>query len=261
MAPAPQIPLGPAAAGAAPAGDKGRGNHLRPHPDPHPRGGLQAPPGSSRAPHRAPRGRRRPRSGRRRRTRRLRPLPTGVWLPEPRPPHHLLADGTVRTYFAAAPDYPFEDRAPAAPPAPISSPRAGPDLWPPHQPPPPQMPMPTPMQMPPHEAKRRHPADQDDGFLRRPKQPRRTAPQSHSTAAAHARVDRHALRGAFLKYARCSTKAPSRDGATSRAVVFRASPVAGFYSVYLVAKMVCTLSRQISLRMQGANGLTIRYAY
>ncbi|GJN09028.1 hypothetical protein PR202_ga26996 [Eleusine coracana subsp. coracana] len=107
----------------------------------------------------------------------------------------LLADGTVRTYFALPPDYPFE----AAPLPPFPHlPRAGPDLWPPHQPPPQYMPMP----MPPHDAKRKHPADHDEGFPRHPKQPRFDAPRHPPQLPPHGAVDRHALRRAFLKYAK-----------------------------------------------------------
>ncbi|GJN40635.1 hypothetical protein PR202_gb29881 [Eleusine coracana subsp. coracana] len=107
----------------------------------------------------------------------------------------LLADGTVRTYFALPPDYPFES-APL-PPFP-HLPRAGPDLWPPHQPPPQYMPMP----MPPHDAKRKHPADHDEGFPRHPKQPRFDAPRHPPQLPPHGAVDRHELRRAFLKYAK-----------------------------------------------------------
>ncbi|OQU93195.1 hypothetical protein SORBI_3001G497900 [Sorghum bicolor] len=112
----------------------------------------------------------------------------------------LLADGTVRTYFALPPDYPFEP-APLPPLPRHLLPRAAPDLWPPHQapPPPPQMPMPMPVQMPPHEARRKHPADQDEGFPRHHKQPRLDGPHQ---PPPHAAVDRHALRRAFLKYAK-----------------------------------------------------------
>ncbi|XP_062216749.1 uncharacterized protein LOC133916886 [Phragmites australis] len=104
----------------------------------------------------------------------------------------LLADGTVRTYFALPHDYPFEP-APL-PPFPHLLPRAAPDLWPPHQPP--HMPM------PPHDAKRKHPADPDEGFPRHPKQPRLDAPHHPPQLPPHAAVDRHALRRAFLKYAK-----------------------------------------------------------
>ncbi|WVZ55542.1 hypothetical protein U9M48_006189 [Paspalum notatum var. saurae] len=110
----------------------------------------------------------------------------------------LLADGTVRTYFALPPDYLF-DPAPLPPLPHLLLPRAAPDLWPPHQPPPPQMPMP--MQMPPHEGRRKHPADQDEGFQRHPKQQRLDAPH-HPSQLPNAAVDRHALRKAFLKYAK-----------------------------------------------------------
>jgi hypothetical protein len=105
----------------------------------------------------------------------------------------LLADGTVRTYFALPPDYPFE----AAPLPPFPHlPRAAPDLRPAHQPPPQYMPM------PPHDAKRKHPADQDEGFPRHPKQPRHDAPRHPPQLPSHEAVDRHALRRAFLKYAK-----------------------------------------------------------
>jgi hypothetical protein len=106
----------------------------------------------------------------------------------------LLADGTVLTYFALPPDYPFE-------PAPLPLlpqhllPRAAPDLWPPQM----RMLMPTPMQTQPHDARRKHPADQDEGFPRHPKQPRLDGPHQ---LPPHAAVDRHALRRAFLKYAK-----------------------------------------------------------
>ncbi|KAL6902389.1 hypothetical protein ACP4OV_005265 [Aristida adscensionis] len=124
----------------------------------------------------------------------------------------LLADGTVRTYFALPPDYPFE-AAPLPPLSPLHPP-AAPDLWPRHHPPPPALPMPMPM--PPHDAKRRHPADPDEGFPRHPKQPRfdgpRHSPQPQpprldaayhpQQVPPHAAVDRHALRKAFLKYAK-----------------------------------------------------------
>lgn len=110
----------------------------------------------------------------------------------------LLADGTVRTYFALPPDYPFEP-APLPPLPHHLLPRAAPDLWPPHQAPLQQMPMPMPVQMPPHEARRKHPADQDEGFPRHPKQPRLDGPHQ---PPPHAAVDRHALRRAFLKYAK-----------------------------------------------------------
>ncbi|CAD6202145.1 unnamed protein product [Miscanthus lutarioriparius] len=53
--------------------------------------------------------------------------------------------------------------------------------------------------MPPHEARRKHPADQDEGFPRHPKQPRLDGPHQRTP---HAAVDRHALRRAFLKYAK-----------------------------------------------------------
>ncbi|XP_062209947.1 uncharacterized protein LOC133911633 [Phragmites australis] len=109
----------------------------------------------------------------------------------------LLADGTVRTYFALPPDYPFEP-APLPPLPHHLLPRAAPDLWPPHQPPPPFMPMP----VPPQGAKRKHPADQDEGFPRHPKQPRLDAPRHPPQQLPHAAVDRHTLRRAFLKYAK-----------------------------------------------------------
>ncbi|KAG8073550.1 hypothetical protein GUJ93_ZPchr0006g43436 [Zizania palustris] len=101
----------------------------------------------------------------------------------------LLADGTVRTYFALPPDYPFE-------PTPLPSlphlPRAGPEVWPPHHQPPPQL--------APHEAKRKHLADSDEGFHRHPKQPRFEAPHQPPQLPPHAAVDRQALKRAFLKY-------------------------------------------------------------
>uniref|UniRef100_J3LK73 XS domain-containing protein n=2 Tax=Oryza brachyantha TaxID=4533 RepID=J3LK73_ORYBR len=98
----------------------------------------------------------------------------------------LLADGSVRTYFALPPDYPFEPTPlPQLPHLPLG---AGPDAWPPQRP-------------PQHDAKRKHLADPDEGFHSRyPKQPRfESAPQQ---LAPHGAVDRHALRRAFLKYAK-----------------------------------------------------------
>uniref|UniRef100_A0A8R7UC86 Uncharacterized protein n=1 Tax=Triticum urartu TaxID=4572 RepID=A0A8R7UC86_TRIUA len=102
-----------------------------------------------------------------------------------------LADGTVRTYFALPPDYPFE-------PAPLPQlphfQRAGPEAWPPHQPPPQQ-------QFPPHD-KRRHPADPDEGFSRHPKQSRFEPPPHQPSQMQQPPVDRQALRKAFLKYSK-----------------------------------------------------------
>uniref|UniRef100_A0A0D9VPS8 XS domain-containing protein n=1 Tax=Leersia perrieri TaxID=77586 RepID=A0A0D9VPS8_9ORYZ len=107
----------------------------------------------------------------------------------------LLADGSVRTYFALPPDYPFEPT-----PLPHLPPR-GPDAW------------------PQHDAKRKHLAEPDDGGFhssRHPKQPRfDAAPHQHQhhqqqqqhrphqqQMVSHAGVDRHAMRRAFLKYAK-----------------------------------------------------------
>ncbi|XP_051182988.1 uncharacterized protein [Lolium perenne] len=98
----------------------------------------------------------------------------------------LLADGTVRTYFALPPDYPFEP-APFPPPAHLPL-HAGPEAWPPQQ------------QFPPHDAKRKHHADPDEGFSRYPKQPRFEAP--HHPSQAPPPVDRQAVRKAFLKYSK-----------------------------------------------------------
>lgn len=140
----------------------------------------------------------------------LRPQPPAVETPPP-PPYGfhnldrrtvLLADGTVRTYFALPHDYPFD----SAPLPPHLLPRAGPDLWqPPHQP---QMPMP--MQMPPHEAKRNHPADQDEGFPRRHKQLRLDEAHHPPQPPPQAAVDRHALMKAFLKYAKTLNESSSQ---------------------------------------------------
>nr|CAB3501960.1 unnamed protein product [Digitaria exilis] len=190
---------GPPPPGAAPAGDKAAASTSARTPTPtHAADSRrhQAPPGP------APRNPASPAAA-------LRPPQAHPAAETPPPPAYgfqnldrrtmLLADGTVRTYFALPPDYPF-DTAPLPPLPQHLLPRAGPDLWPPHQPPPPQMPMP--MHMPPHKAKRRHPADQDDGFARHPKQPRHDAPHLTPQLPPHAAVDRHALRGAFLKYAK-----------------------------------------------------------
>lgn len=125
-----------------------------------------------------------------------RPQPPAVETPPPQPYgfHNLdrrvmpLADGTVRTYFALPPDYSFEP-VPLPPLPHRLLPRAAPDLWPP----------PLHLQMPPHEARRKHPAEQDEGFARHPKQPR--LDESHQPPP-HAKVDGHALRRAFLKYAK-----------------------------------------------------------
>uniref|UniRef100_A0A0E0CVF9 XS domain-containing protein n=1 Tax=Oryza meridionalis TaxID=40149 RepID=A0A0E0CVF9_9ORYZ len=109
----------------------------------------------------------------------------------------LLADGSVRTYFALPPDYPFEPTPlPQLPHLPRG---AGPDVWPPHHPPPQQLAQ--------HDAKRKHLAEHDEGFHSRlPKQPRfEAAPppqQQQQLLPPHAAVDRHALRRAFLKYAK-----------------------------------------------------------
>nr|BAK02434.1 predicted protein [Hordeum vulgare subsp. vulgare] len=102
-----------------------------------------------------------------------------------------LADGTVRTYFALPPDYPFE---PAPFPQLPHFPRAGPEAWPPHQPPPQQ-------QFPPHD-KRRHPADPEEGFSRHPKQPRFEPPPHQPSQMQQPPVDPQALRKAFLKYSK-----------------------------------------------------------
>jgi hypothetical protein len=125
-----------------------------------------------------------------------RPQPPAVETPPPQPYgfHNLdrrvmpLADGTVRTYFALPPDYSFEP-VPLPPLPHRLLPRAAPDLWPP----------PLHLQMPPHEARRKHPAEQDEGFARHPKQPRLDEPHQ---PPPHAKVDGHALRRAFLKYAK-----------------------------------------------------------
>ncbi|PAN51486.1 hypothetical protein PAHAL_9G597800 [Panicum hallii] len=195
MAPPRKSRWGPPPPGAAPAGDKAAPSTSARTPTPtHPADSRRhpAPP----AP--APRNPASPAAA-------LRPPPQAETPPPPPYDFHnldrrtmLLADGTVRTYFALPPDYPFEP-APLPPLPHHLLPRAGPDLWPP----PPQMPMPMTMQMPPHEAKRKHPADQDDGFPRHPKQPRFDAPPHHPPQPSpHAAVDRHALRRAFLKYAK-----------------------------------------------------------
>jgi len=110
----------------------------------------------------------------------------------------LLADGTVRTYFALPPDYLFE---PAPLPPLVHIPRhAGPEAWPPHQPPSQQQ-FPPQQQFLPHDAKRKHHADPDEGFSRYPKQPRFEAPPHHPSQMPP-QVDRQAVRKAFLKYSK-----------------------------------------------------------
>ncbi|KAL6649255.1 hypothetical protein ACP70R_013479 [Stipagrostis hirtigluma subsp. patula] len=196
-------PPPPASAGAAPAGDKAASTSARTPTPTHSADSRRhpAPP----APSPLARNHASPAAA-------LRPPPAAAAETPPPPPYGfhnldrrtmLLADGTVRTYFALPPDYPFEP-APL-PPLPQFQPRAAPDLWPPHNPPPPAMPM------PPHDAKRRHPADPEEGFPRHPKQPRLDAPHhlpqlrrfdAPHNPPPHAAVDRHALRKAFLKYAK-----------------------------------------------------------
>lgn len=112
----------------------------------------------------------------------------------------LLADGSVRTYFALPPDYPFElTPLPQLPHLPRG---AGHEVWPPHHPPPP--PQQQQLQLAQHDAKRKHLAEHDEGFhSRHPKQPRfEAAPPQQQQLPPHAAVDRHALRRAFLKYAK-----------------------------------------------------------
>lgn len=104
----------------------------------------------------------------------------------------LLADGTVRTYFALPPDYPFEPTP--LPPLP-HLPRAGLEAWPPQH----QMP---PQQLPPHDGKRKHHSDPEEGFSRHPKQPRFESPHHPPQMRPDAAVDRQAVRRAFLKYSK-----------------------------------------------------------
>jgi hypothetical protein len=110
----------------------------------------------------------------------------------------LLADGTVRTYFALPPDYPFEP-APLLP-LPHLPRHAGPEAWPPHQPPQ--------QQFPPLDGKRKHHADPDEGFSRYPKQPRFEAP--HHPSQMPPQVDRQAVRRAFLKYSKMLNESTSQ---------------------------------------------------
>ncbi|XP_066400247.1 protein SUPPRESSOR OF GENE SILENCING 3 homolog [Miscanthus floridulus] len=200
MAPARKSRWGPPPPGAAPAGDKAAPSTSARTPTPTRTADSRRHPGPPTAPAPHARNPASPAAA-------LRPqsqLQPAAETPPPQPYgfHNLdrrtmlLADGTVRTYFALPPDYPFEP-APLPPLPHHLLPRASPDLWPPHQAPPPQMPMP--VQMPPHEARRKHPADQDEGFPRHPKQPRLDGPHQ---PPPHAAVDRHALRRAFLKYAK-----------------------------------------------------------
>ncbi|CAN6285597.1 unnamed protein product [Urochloa humidicola] len=196
-------PPPPGAAGVAPAGDKAAPSTSARTPTPTHAAD------SRRHPHPAPPAPRNPASP----AAALRPPPQAQPAAAETPPpppygfHNLdrrtmiLADGTVRTYFALPPDYPFET-APLPPLPHHLLPRGGPDLWPPHQPPPPQMPMPMPMHMLPHEAKRKHPADQDEGFPRHHKQLRHDGPHHPPQLPPHAAVDQHVLRRAFLKYAK-----------------------------------------------------------
>ncbi|KAG8096040.1 hypothetical protein GUJ93_ZPchr0013g35318 [Zizania palustris] len=119
-------------------------------------------------------------------------LPVDTPQPPPYGFHNLdrrtirFADGTVRTYFALPPDYPFEPIP--LPPLPHLS-RAGPDVWPPPQ-------------LAPHETKRKHLSDSDEGLHRYPKQPRFEPLHQPPQLPPHAAVDRHELRKAFLKYAK-----------------------------------------------------------
>ncbi|XP_037418840.1 early nodulin-75-like [Triticum dicoccoides] len=118
------------------------------------------------------------------------PAPTAP-APQARNPASPAAATRPPPHQQPRPDYPFE-------PAPLPQlphfQRAGPEAWPPHQPPPQQ-------QFPPHD-KRRHPADPDEGFSRHPKQSRFEPPPHQPSQMQQPPVDRQALRKAFLKYSK-----------------------------------------------------------